>query len=50
MVFATGAQPNKELALKLQGAAAQVIQIGDCHEPRRIIDAIHEGFRVGREL
>ncbi|MDO8490406.1 MAG: FAD-dependent oxidoreductase [Dehalococcoidia bacterium] len=50
VVFATGAQPNKELASKLQGAAPEVIQIGDCHEAGRIIDAVHEGFRVGREL
>lgn len=47
VVIATGAEPDVELADQLKGTAPEVIRIGDCTQPRHIIDAIHDGYRVG---
>ncbi len=50
VVLATVSKPDNELAEQLEGKVAELYVIGDCAKPRRIQDAIHEGFRVGREL
>ncbi len=50
IVLAAGAIPNNRLAKAIEGKAAEVHFVGDCVEPRRILDAIHEGARVGREI
>jgi len=42
--------PNTELAKSLEGKVAEVYPIGDCKEPRLILDAVGEGFRVARDI
>lgn len=50
VVIATGSQPNKELAGQLEGKVPELHVIGDCVEPRRLQNAVHEGFRIGLDL
>ncbi|MFA5308939.1 MAG: FAD-dependent oxidoreductase [Dehalococcoidales bacterium] len=50
IIPATSLQPDKELIKKLEGKAGEIYIIGDCKEPRLIVDAIAEGNRVGRAL
>ncbi len=50
VVLAAGSQPNIGLEKELTKAGFRVHTIGDCLEPRKIIDAIHEGFEVGLKL
>ncbi len=50
IVLAAGARPNIELleALKDKGYVTHLV--GDCIEPRRIMEAVYEGFEVGRAI
>jgi len=50
IVLAVGFTPNTELMQKLQGKVAALFPIGDCVEPRRIVDAVSDGASVGREI
>jgi len=50
VVLAVGFTPNKELGERLRGKVPTLYSIGDCIEPRRIREAIEEGFRLGREI
>ena len=50
VVLAVGFTPNKELGERLNGRVSTLYSIGDCIEPRRIREAIEEGFRLGREI
>ncbi len=50
VVLATGSLPNKELAIQLQNKVPEVHFIGDCVEPRKIKEAIEEGFSVGSKV
>ena len=50
IVLAAGAVPDKELYQELKGKVPEVHCIGDCVAPRKILDAITEGFRVGFEI
>jgi len=50
VVVATGSKANRELAEKLKGVITEVHVIGDCQEPRRIFEAIHEGFGAGNRI
>ncbi len=50
VVLATGSLPNKELAIQLQNKVLEVHLIGDCVEPRKIKEAIEEGFSVGSKV
>jgi 2,4-dienoyl-CoA reductase-like NADH-dependent reductase (Old Yellow Enzyme family)/thioredoxin reductase len=43
-VIATGSKPDRVLADELQGLVPELYTVGDCQEPRRVFDAIHEGF------
>jgi 2,4-dienoyl-CoA reductase-like NADH-dependent reductase (Old Yellow Enzyme family)/thioredoxin reductase len=47
VVVAVGYQASEDLARELGGTGRLVYIIGDCREPRKIIDAIHEGYRTG---
>lgn len=42
--------PNTELVKSLEGKVTEVYPIGDCKEPRLILDAVGEGFRVARDI
>ena len=49
LVLAIGLRPERGLIDGLAGEKGiEVFEIGDCVAPRRILDAIHEGFRVAR--
>jgi len=50
IVLAVGSRPNTTLARKLEGKVKSIHLVGDCVEPRRIVHAISEGFRVGCDL
>ena len=43
-------RPVRSWLAGLEGAAPEVYKIGDCLEPRRAIDAMADGARVGRKL
>jgi len=47
VVLAAGAVPNTELAAALKGKVAQVLAVGDCVEPRSIMEAVQEGYMAG---
>ncbi|MGD0626854.1 MAG: FAD-dependent oxidoreductase [Thermodesulfobacteriota bacterium] len=50
VVCAVGADPNDELYDELVSAGLSVIKIGDCVQPRTILEAIQEGFQAGRSI
>ncbi len=50
VVCAVGADPNDELYKELVSAGFSVIKIGDCIQPRTILEAIQEGFQAGRSV
>jgi len=47
VVLSLGATPVNELTGDLEGKVKKVFLVGDCAKPRKIIDAVHEGFRAG---
>ena len=47
VVLAVGAKPNNGLLISAQAIVPEIHIIGDCLEPRRIINAIADGHRVG---
>ena len=47
VVLAAGSMPNTELATALKGKVAQVLSVGDCVEPRSIMEAVDEGYKAG---
>ena len=50
VILAVGYQPNDKLLKELEGKVAEVHCIGDSLEPRRIMEAVSEGYRVGFSL
>ncbi|HEY31880.1 MAG TPA: FAD-dependent oxidoreductase [Dehalococcoidia bacterium] len=50
IVLATGVTANDQLAKAVQGKVGEVHLVGDCAEPGRILDAIRDGSRVGRDI
>jgi 2,4-dienoyl-CoA reductase-like NADH-dependent reductase (Old Yellow Enzyme family)/thioredoxin reductase len=50
VVCAVGADPNGELYDELLSAGFSVIKIGDCVQPRTILEAVQEGFQAGRSI
>ncbi|RLC59914.1 MAG: hypothetical protein DRH54_01575, partial [Chloroflexi bacterium] len=50
VVLAVGFKSIKGLGEKLSGKVPVPYSIGDCVEPRRIKEAIEEGFRLAREI
>jgi 2,4-dienoyl-CoA reductase-like NADH-dependent reductase (Old Yellow Enzyme family)/thioredoxin reductase len=50
IVMATTPKPNQELYEPIRKIVSEVFIIGDCVKPRRIVDAILEGFRIGLEV
>jgi NADPH-dependent 2,4-dienoyl-CoA reductase/sulfur reductase-like enzyme len=49
VVLATGSKSNRDFLQKLDLKDVSHCLVGDCVEPRKIKDAIHEGFRAGFE-
>ena len=48
VVVAIGFKPDARLLGSLRGKVAEVYSIGDCVLPRRVINAMWEGFRIAR--
>jgi len=47
VVLAAGSMPNTELAADLKHEVDRLIFVGDCVEPRTIMEAVEEGFKAG---
>jgi 2,4-dienoyl-CoA reductase (NADPH2) len=43
-------KPNTELLKSLQGKAPEIYAIGDCSNPRLIVDAIADGWRIANSI
>jgi NADPH-dependent 2,4-dienoyl-CoA reductase/sulfur reductase-like enzyme len=50
IVLAAGAVSNTAILKAVEGKVPEVHVAGDCFQPRRILDAIHDGARIGREV
>jgi 2,4-dienoyl-CoA reductase-like NADH-dependent reductase (Old Yellow Enzyme family)/thioredoxin reductase len=50
VVLALGLTPNRELVKPLTESFKEIQVIGDCREPRKIYQAIHEGAFAGRAI
>jgi NADPH-dependent 2,4-dienoyl-CoA reductase/sulfur reductase-like enzyme len=50
VVVAVGVKANRELPEALTGSDLEVHVVGDAVEPRKALEAIHEGFNVGMRL
>lgn len=50
LIIALGSIANRSLVTELMDNHVEFYAIGDCVEPRKAINAIDEGFRIGREL
>lgn len=48
LVIATGSTANDGVYKTLKHERMNAVQIGDCKSPRRIIEAVREGFEAGR--
>jgi len=44
IILALGSRANNEILRALEGKVPQILPIGDCVEPRKAKEAIHEGF------
>jgi 2,4-dienoyl-CoA reductase-like NADH-dependent reductase (Old Yellow Enzyme family)/thioredoxin reductase len=47
VVIAWGGDPNNKLFKELKGKIKEIYLIGDCREPRKLMDAIHDGAYIG---
>ncbi len=50
VVLAAGSMPNTELAADLKREVDRLILVGDCVEPRTIMEAVEEGFKAGTSV
>jgi pyruvate/2-oxoglutarate dehydrogenase complex dihydrolipoamide dehydrogenase (E3) component len=50
IVLAAGAAPDNHLAKVSEEKVAEIHLVGDCTRPGRILEAIHDGARIGREI
>ena len=50
VALAIGAVAHNPLAEELEGKVAELHVIGDAREPRKITEAVREGFNLGREI
>lgn len=50
VVLALGQTPRTELRRELEGRVPELCAIGDCVQPGRIFEAIHQAARVAREI
>ena len=48
IVLAAGVRSNNELYKAIEGMVPEVYLAGDCVEPKRILEAIHDGSHIGR--
>ena len=50
VILALGLKPNRDLLEPLRKSFPEVQVIGDCREPRKIYQAVHEGAFAGRAI
>lgn len=50
IILAVGYRPNKEFAQQLRKKLRYVYTIGDCFRVRKLLSAIHEGYRVALNI
>ena len=50
VVLAVGSKPNKSLAEAVREKIPEIYEIGDCVEPRKALQAIHEGLDVALKI
>ncbi len=50
IVVSAGATPNQDLYQQLSGEVPEIYRVGDCVQPRRIIDATAEAYLVARKI
>jgi 2,4-dienoyl-CoA reductase (NADPH2) len=50
VVLAVGSKPNKSLAEAIREKVSEIYEIGDCVEPRKALQAIHEGWDVALKM
>jgi 2,4-dienoyl-CoA reductase-like NADH-dependent reductase (Old Yellow Enzyme family)/thioredoxin reductase len=52
ILIALGRTPNREFINHLKGKypSLECYEIGDCREPRNIMAAMHEGYRIGQRI
>jgi len=50
VVVATGYQSSDRLYTQLQGKVSELVLIGDAKEPRKCLEAVYEGAKIGREI
>ena len=50
VVLAIGLKPDKKLLKSIADKIPEVYAMGDCVEPRRVINAIWEGFHTARQI
>jgi len=50
VILAVGSAPNRKLAAALQEAGVPFQTVGDCNSPRKIFDAVHEGYLAAQSL
>jgi 2,4-dienoyl-CoA reductase-like NADH-dependent reductase (Old Yellow Enzyme family)/thioredoxin reductase len=49
-ILALGAEPEQSLAKALEGISDELYLIGDCQQPRTILEAVSDGFLIGHRL
>ncbi len=50
VVIATGYEPVNELYTRLEGKVPELFLIGDAKGPRKCLEAVYEGAKIGREI
>ncbi|MFH1484537.1 MAG: FAD-dependent oxidoreductase, partial [Chloroflexota bacterium] len=50
VIVAVGAAPQRDLADALEEKVSELYTVGDCNEPRIIMEAVYEGSRVARRI
>jgi len=50
VVVSWGATPNNSLEQQMKGQISKLYTIGDCKEPRSLLEAIHEGAYIARQI
>jgi pyruvate/2-oxoglutarate dehydrogenase complex dihydrolipoamide dehydrogenase (E3) component len=50
LILALGVRPNRELAGVLEYSGLEIHLIGDAFQPRKVLEAIREGFEVGSKI
>ena len=50
VIIAVGARSENKLAREVEKTSTEIVTIGDAKEPRKIIDAIRDGFEAGLKV